>query len=50
MYSIKPSTPRAKIVSGVLAKGKSFTVALLTLTSVACAERVTATRSSKGEL
>ena len=33
---------------GVLATGNNFRVALLTPTSVACAERVTATSNSNG--
>lgn len=38
------------MASGVLATGNSLAVALLTLTSVAWAESVTATSSSKGVL
>ena len=36
------------MASGVLATGNNLSVALFTLTSVACAESVTATKSSKG--
>src|SRR5690606_30843268 len=47
-YDFSPSTPRSRIACGVFATGKSFAVALFTPTSVACAERMTATSSSKG--
>ena len=48
MYGISPSTPSLTIAAGVLATGKSFAVALLTLLSVACADSTTATSSSNG--
>ena len=40
--------PRSRNASGLLAAANSFLVAKLTLTSVACAERITAISSSKG--
>lgn len=49
MYSFSPSSPSARIDAGVLATGYSFAVALLTLTSVACADRMTAISSSNGD-
>src|SRR4051812_15996284 len=49
MYAISPSTPRRRIASGVLAMGNSLRVAAFTLTSVACADRITATSNSKGD-
>ncbi len=50
MYFFSPSSPRARIFSAVLATGNRRRVALLTPTSVACADRVTATSSSNGVL
>ncbi|MNG37003.1 hypothetical protein D3C84_1242190 [compost metagenome] len=49
MYSDNPSAPSAWIAAGVLATGNSFAVALLTPTSVDCAERMTAISNSNGE-
>ncbi len=46
MCSRTPSSPSASMASGVFATVKSFAVALLTLTSVACAESTTAISSS----
>ena len=43
MYGISSSSPSAIIAAGVFATLNSGSVALLTLTSVACAERITAT-------
>ena len=51
MVLMKPfsrSSPRASIFCGVSASLNSSTVALLTLTSVAWADRTTATRRVKG--
>src|ERR1022692_4327827 len=48
MYFDRPGTPSACRAAGVLATGNKTAVALFTLLSVACAERMTATRSSKG--
>ncbi len=50
MYAESPATPKANIAAGVLATRNNSAVALFTLLSVACAERITATRSSKGDL
>ncbi|MOA19318.1 hypothetical protein D3C78_1396900 [compost metagenome] len=47
MYASRPSTPSAWMAAGVLATGNSLAVALFTPTSVAWAERITATSSSK---
>ena len=44
MYGISPSSPSATIAAGVLATLNSRSVALLTPTSVACADRITATK------
>ncbi len=43
-----PATPSASMAAGVLATRNRFAVALFTLLSVACADRITATNSSKG--
>ncbi len=50
MCGFNPSSPRARMASGVLAIGYRRRVALFTPTSVACAERITATSSSNGEV
>ncbi|CDG97885.1 hypothetical protein XBP1_2830044 [Xenorhabdus bovienii str. puntauvense] len=50
IYSFRLSTPRLRIVCGVLATGYNFVVALLTLTSVACADSNTDISNSKEEL
>ena len=49
IYVFKPSSPNAKIVSGVLATAYSLAVALLTLISVACADRMTEINNSNEE-
>src|SRR5690606_27249554 len=46
----RPSSPSARMLSGVLATGYSLRVALLTLTSVACADNNTAISNSNGVL
>jgi hypothetical protein len=46
--ALQPSSPSARICAGVFATGYSLRVALLTPTSVACADRITATSSSNG--
>ena len=48
MYAIRPSSPSAKIFSGVSAILYSGSVALFTLLSVACAESTTDTKSVNG--
>ena len=48
MYFFNPLVPSRAIVSGVFATGNKLARALLTLTSVACAERMTATSNSNG--
>ena len=47
MWDFKRRNPRLAIASGVLARAYNFFVALFTLISVACAERITETSSSK---
>ena len=48
MYGISPSSPSASIFCGVSATLNSRSVALLTPTSVAWADRATATTKVKG--
>ena len=48
MYALRPASPRASIASGVGATRNSSAVALLTLASVACAERITAISNWNG--
>ena len=50
MYFDRPSTPSSRIACGVFACLNSMRVARLTLLSVACADRITATSSSNGVL
>ena len=50
MNGVRPATPSASIAAGVRATRNRGAVALFTLLSVACAERITATRSSNGVL
>ena len=47
MCGFSPSSPSAWMACGVFATGKSLRIALLTPTSVACADRITATSNSK---
>ena len=47
MYSVSAGTPRANIFAGVFATANSRRVALLTPTSVACADSSTAASNSK---
>ena len=46
MYGFRPSSPSAAMAAGVFTTGNRRRVALLTPTSVACADSVTATSSS----
>ena len=48
MYGVIPATPSASMAAGVSAVRNRLAVALFTLLSVACAERITATNSSNG--
>ena len=50
MYGDRPSIPKARMAAGVRAARNKGSVALLTLLSVACAESITATKSSNGVL
>ncbi len=49
MYALRPFSPNAIIELGVFATLYNFCVALFTLTSVAWAERITATSNSKAD-
>ncbi|MBF8269896.1 MAG: hypothetical protein HW386_1605 [Gammaproteobacteria bacterium] len=48
IYRFRPVTPRSEMAAGVLATGYNLANALLTLTSVAWADRITATSNSNG--
>ena len=49
MCVLRPASPKARMACGVLAKANKPSVALFTLTSVACADKITAMSNSKGE-
>ncbi len=48
IFSARPASPSAAILAGVSATANSERVALLTPTSVACADKTTATSRVKG--